>query len=326
MSSYIKAIASWVPEKRVSNEDLAKTVETSDEWIRSHTGIGFRHIIDDADAVSDMGLRAAIAALKKAGLEPSDLKLLIVATATPDYIGFPSTACVIQGKLGCDGIPAFDITTACSGFIYGLSIIDAMLPSLGGGHALLISTEALSRFTDWKDRNTCVLFGDGAGAAVISTEGGNGSGIRTTILKAYGKDADALYTEAGGSRKPAIPGEGVAQPFIRMDGRRVYDFAVNENVELIQEIIAKAGTSIEDVDWIVPHQANARIIRAAAKRLDIPESKVFVDIEDYANTSSATIPIALSDMEAKGLLKKGQALILTGFGAGLTSGAALIRW
>ncbi len=322
----IKAISSWVPLNRVSNDDLAKTVDTSDEWIRSHTGIGFRHIIDPADAVSDMGVRAAQAALEKSGLQPGDIKMILVATSSPDYLGFPSTACVIQGKLGCSGAPAFDLTAACSGFIYGLSIIDAMLPTMGGGHALLIAAEALSRLTDWSDRNTCVLFGDGAGAAVLSTGAGDGCGILATILRAYGEDSDALYTDAGGCRLPYPADSQARAPAIRMDGRRVYNFAVGENVEILKDITAKAGLSIQDLDWIVPHQANARIIQAAAKRLDIPDSKVFIDIEDYANTSSATIPIALCDMERRGLLKRGQLVAMTGFGAGLTSGAALLRW
>ncbi len=326
MGSHIRAIASWVPERRVTNDDLAKTVDTSDEWIRSHTGIGARHIIDDADAVSDLGARAAKAALAKAGLQPSDIKIIVCATATPDYLGFPSTACVIQGKIGCEGVPAFDVTAACSGFIYGLAIIDSLLASLGGGHALLIASEALSRLTDWSDRNTCVLFGDGSGAAVISSGMEGNRGVLATILKAYGKDADALYTEGSGTRKPYAAGMAVQPPYIRMDGRRVYNFAVSENVELLKEITAKAGIGLDDLDWIIPHQANARIIQAAAKRLGIPEAKVFLNIEDYANTSSATIPIALNDMENRGLLKKGQLLAITGFGAGLTSGAAVIRW
>jgi 3-oxoacyl-[acyl-carrier-protein] synthase-3 len=300
-------------------------VETSDEWIRSHTGIGARHIVDDADCSSDMGTRAAEAAIAKAGIKKDEIRLVVLSTCSPDYASFPSTACVMAGKLGLSNAAAFDITAACSGFVYGLAIAEGMLPAMGG-YALIVASEMISRLVDWTDRDTCVLFGDGAGAAIIGLDGGPDRGLVASTLKAYGSDFDALRVESGGYRRPFADGATNLKPSIAMDGRRVYNFAVNENVVLIQECAAKAGWSLDEVKWVVPHQANARIIQAAAKRLGQPESKFFMNIEEYANTSAASIPIALGDMEKRGLLAPGDRLILVGFGAGLTSGAVALRW
>ncbi len=335
MAVYIRSIGAWVPERRVTNDELAAKIDTSDEWIRSHTGIGARHLADDRDSTSDLGARAARIALERAGLKATDINLIVFATATQDYTGFPSTACVLAKKIGASGAAAFDISAACSGFIYGLSIADAMLAKTRG-NALVVSAEILSRFLDWNDRSTCVLFGDGAGAAVLSWDDSlepskGGRGIIHTILHSYGEEYDALTIQNAGYRADAAhrdPTTGIwnGKPAVTMDGRRVYNFAVAENVSLYQDMSAATGISLEAVDWFVPHQANARIISAAASRLKIDESKFFVNIEDYANTSAASVPIALNDMYNKGLLKSGQIIMTVGFGAGLTSGGAVIRW
>lgn len=319
-----RSFGRFVPERRLSNDDLSRSIETSDEWIRSHTGIGYRHIAEDGSAASDLALSAARDALEKAGRKPEELSLIILATTTPEYTGFPSTACVLQSKLGARNATALDISAACSGFIFAISIASAML-ARDGGLALIVSAELLSRIVDWEDRNTAVLFGDGAGAAILETaEGPRDGGILLNIQHSYGSDFDALYVRNSGTGASAP--QGAAKPSIAMDGRRVYNFAVTENAKLIVEACQRGGVEPGQVDWYVPHQANARIIQAAAKRLGLDEARFFVDIEEYANTSAASIPIALCDMEERGLLKRGQLILLLGFGAGLTSGACLFRY
>ena len=341
-----------VPSRRVSNDELSKKIDTSDEWIRSHTGIGARHIAGEETAASDLALEAAKNALAQAaGLEaPQEtasfagnekalaeaalsLDIIILATATGDYNGTPSTACVVQGKLGAKRAAAMDITVGCTGFIYGLETAAGLLSmDSGRKRALVIGTELLSRVMDWDDRGTCVLFGDGAGAVVLEKtgapkEGPLRRGLIRSILGADGSGAEHLIVRRGGSRAPFRAGETVGKPaHIEMNGQAVYSFAVRAMTETIEGILSAEGISINDVALIVPHQANARIVQAAAKRLKISEEKCFLNIEEYANTSAATIPIALDELNRGGKIKRGDLIVTVGFGGGLTYGANLIVW
>jgi len=325
MSVVIRSMGVHIPERRMTNEELAAMVDTTDEWIRSHTGIGARHIAADGMQTSDIAVDAARSALAKAGVGPHDLDYILVATATPDYFGFPSTACIVQDKLGAHGCAAFDLVAGCTGFIYALQTAAGLLESGQGRNALVIGAETLTRVTDWKDRATCVLFGDGAGAAVLSRIQEGGRGILKSILGADGggnKDLVLVQPE----RKKTFEAPPPSTPIIYMNGKNVYNFAVKSITVLIERIVHASVYSLDEIRWIVPHQANARIVQAAAKRLGIPESRFFMNMEEYANTSAASIPIALYEMEEKGLLKKGELIMLIGFGAGLTYGATVIRW
>jgi 3-oxoacyl-[acyl-carrier-protein] synthase-3 len=325
MSVVIRSLGVHIPERRMTNDDLARITETTDEWIRSHTGIGARHIAADGSQTSDLAADAARSALSKAGITPKELDYIIVATATPDYFGFPSTACVVQDKIGAQGSAAFDITAGCTGFIYALQIASGMLQSGQGKHALVIGAETLTRVVDWKDRSTCVLLGDGAGAAVLSKIEEGGRGILKSILGADGsgaKDLVLVQPERIKTFEPPAP----TTPVLYMNGKNVYNFAVKSITILIERMIHASVYSLAEIRWIVPHQANARIVQAAAKRLGIPEERFFMNMDEYANTSAASIPIALFEMEQKSLLKKGDIIMLVGFGAGLTYGATLIRW
>lgn len=328
MQAVIQAVDFAVPGRRMANEEFSATIDTSDEWIRSHTGIGFRHIADPSMATSDLALEACQKVLKQSGTAAKDIDLILVATVTGDYLGFPSVACIIQDRLGASDAAAMDIGAGCTGFIYGLETARSFVAAGSAKKVLVVGAEILSRIVDWKDRNTCVLFGDGAGAALVTAEGGDGArGIISSFLRADGSGAQLLDRPVGGSRQPFTQ-ETVAAGAgcLRMDGRKVYNFAVKVVSEGIVRIMEENKICINDVAWIVPHQANERIIEAAAKRSKIPLSKFFVNIEEYANTSAASIPIALSEMNAKGLLKKGDLLLTFGFGAGLTYGGNLIRW
>jgi 3-oxoacyl-[acyl-carrier-protein] synthase III len=325
MSVVIRSLGVHIPERRMTNDDLTKITDTTDEWIRSHTGIGARHIAADGSQTSDLAADAARSALSKAGISPKELDFIIVATATPDYFGFPSTACVVQDKIGAHGCAAFDIVAGCTGFIYALQIASGMLQAGQGKHALVIGAETLTRITDWKDRSTCVLLGDGAGAAVLSKIEEGGRGILKSILGADGggaKDLVLVQSERTKTFEPAAP----ITPVLYMNGKNVYNFAVKSITVLIERIIHASVYALDEIKWIVPHQANARIVQAAAKRLGIPEERFFMNMDEYANTSAASIPIALCEMEQKGLLKKGDLIMLVGFGAGLTYGATVIRW
>jgi 3-oxoacyl-[acyl-carrier-protein] synthase-3 len=316
-------------------------IDTSDEWIRSHTGIGARHIADEGIAASDLALEAALGALslaiergtvreKSVGELALTLDMIILGTTTPDYCGTPSTACLVQDRLGARNAGALDITAACSGFIYGLEIASGLL-SVGQSRrrALVIGAEILTRITNWDDRGTCVLFGDGAGAALVEKAGGGQErrGLLRTILGADGSGAENLIVRRGGSRNPYRRGETVdTPPHVEMDGRAVYSFAVKTVTETIEKLLDEEGLSINDVERIVPHQANARIVAAAGKRLGIPMEKFFLNIEEYANTSSASIPIALDELNRRGELKRGDIIMTIGFGGGLTYGGNLIKW
>lgn len=325
MSVVIRSIAAYIPPLRVSNEDLAAKLDTTDEWIRSHTGIGARHFADQGVLTSDMAAEAARSAMEKARIGPHDLDLIVVATATPDYFGFPSTACIVQDKIGAFGCTAFDVVAGCSGFLYALDIASSMLEARHGRHALVIGAEELSRIVDWSDRSTAVLFGDGAGAVILSRIDEAGRGCLSFMLGADGAGAKDLYLVQS-PRLDAYARETPIVPMIAMNGKKVYDFAVKSITVLIERIMHATVYKLEDFTWIIPHQANARIVQAAGKRFGIPPEKFYLNMEEYANTSSASIPLALAEMEAKGLLKTNDLIMLLGFGAGLTYGAAVIRW
>ena len=325
MSVYIHSVGVEVPERRLTNAELAVRIETSDEWIRSHTGIGSRHIAADGALTSDLAAEASRRALARAGLAASDLDYIVVATATPDFFGFPSTACILGEKLGARGCPAFDLSAGCTGFIYGLDIAASLLAANRKSHALVVGAETLSRITNWEDRSTCVLLGDGAGAAVLTNREEGESRFIASHLGADGSGAGDLrliQAERATTFHPSIP----LVPLLEMNGRRVYNFAVETIPAVVERLLKLCGKKLEEFAWIVPHQANARIIQAAAKRLGASEERFYMNIEEYANTSSASIPIALNEMDEKGLLKRGDLLMLLGFGAGLTYGGTVLRW
>ena len=325
MSIVVRSIASYIPEKRISNEELSGRLETTDEWIRSHTGIGARHMADEGVLTSDMAAAAAIKALEKAKVLPRDLDLIVLASASPDFFGFPATACIVQDKIGAYGCPAFDVVAGCTGFVYALDVAASMLEARQGRNALVIGADQLTRITDWSDRSSAVLFGDGAGAALISRIEEPGRGCLSFILGAEGSGAMDLYLSqaprlSGFDRLPPVT------PTIVMNGKKVYDFAVKSITVLIERIMHATAYRLEDFSWIIPHQANARIVQAAGRRFGIPAEKFYMNMEEYANTSAASIPLALAEMDDKGLLKPNDLIMLLGFGSGLTYGAAVVRW
>ncbi|RKX82711.1 MAG: 3-oxoacyl-ACP synthase [Spirochaetes bacterium] len=327
MRAVIESIGAYAPPRRVSNDEFAKIVDTTDEWIVSHTGIRFRHIAADDQAASDMAIEAGKLAMGRAGVEPGDIDLVIVSSASSDYPGFPATACIVQDKLGLRKAGAMDLLAGCTGFIYGLETAKNYIVSGSAKKILVIGAETLTRIMDWTDRNTCVLFGDGAGAAVVGASESDSRGIIDSILRAEGSGAELLDRPAGGSRMPFKAGEtDPSELYIKMDGGKVYIFAVRVIVTTIKAILEQNNLTIDDIKYIVPHQANIRIIEAAAKRSKIPLEKFYMNIQEFANTSAASIPIALNEMVEKNLLKKGDKIITVGFGAGLTYGANLIVW
>jgi len=328
-----------LPPQRVTNEDLAKKIDTNDEWIRSHTGIGARHIAADDLTCSDLALEAARQALAMAEPDKTpeeaalSLDIIVLATVTAEYLGTPSTACLLQDKLGAKRAGAMDITAGCTGFIYALETAAGLLAvDNNKKRALVIASELLTRVTDWTDRGSCVLFGDGAGAVILDKtaaprEGPGRRGLIRTVLKADGSGADYLVIDRSGSKNPFKAGETVDKPIhIAMNGQAVYNFAVKAVTDTILEILSLEGINLEDVGIIIPHQANARIVQAAAKRLKIPEAKFYLNIEEYANTSAASIPIALDELNRSGKLKTGDLVLFVGFGGGLTYGANLLIW
>jgi 3-oxoacyl-[acyl-carrier-protein] synthase-3 len=328
MQAIIKAVDFAVPGRRMSNDEFSTFLETSDEWIRSHTGIGNRHIAEPSVATSDLAVEACGKVLAKAGVPAEDIDLVLVATATGDFLGFPSVSCIVQDRIGATKAAAMDLVAGCTGFIYALETARNFICGGGAKNVLVAGAEILSRIVNWKDRNTCVLFGDGAGAAVVSADPSEGNrGILQSILRSDGSGARLLERTEGGTRFPFT--DGVVDPLravLKMDGRQVYNFAVRVVSEGIVELMESNHLSADDIAWIVPHQANVRIIEAASKRSKIPMSKFFMNIEEYANTSAASIPIALSEMCSRGLLKTGDLIMTYGFGSGLTYGGNLIRW
>ncbi len=313
-----------LPSKVLTNHDLEKMVETSDEWIRTRTGIEERRIAAASEATSDLASVAAEMALTRAGLAPTDIDLIIVATVTPD-MAFPATACLVQANIGATRAAAFDLSAACSGFIYGLALAKSMIETGAIRHCLLIGAETLSRITDYEDRNTCVLFGDGAGALVI---GPSEKHLLLAIeVGADGTGGQVLQQPAGGSRHPATA-ETVAarQHFIRMDGQEVFKFAVSKVPEATLSLLHRAGLTPADIAWFVPHQANKRIIDSVAKKLGLAAEQVVINLQRYGNVSNGSIPIAFAEAAESGTFLPGQRILLAGFGGGLTWGTGLVQW
>jgi len=321
----IKGIGSYVPEKILTNSDLEKFVDTSEEWIFSRSGIKERHIAADSQASSSLGVEAAKRAIEDAGIEAGEIDLIISASITPDMI-FPATACIIQNKLGLKDVAAFDLNAACTGFVYGLTVAESLLKSGNFKTALVVGTEALSKITNWKDRSTCVLLGDGAGAAVVKMEEGE-SGMLASYLDADGSYAHLLLMPAGGSAMPATVEtvNGNLHCFT-MSGNETFKVAVPKLYISAMEGLRRSGLKVEDIDLFVPHQANIRIIQAVAKKLGVPMEKMYVNIQKYGNTSAATIPIALDEAKREGKLKEGDLIEIIAFGAGFTWGSCVIRW
>lgn len=326
----IRGSGMYLPEKILTNFDLEKMVETSDEWIRTRTGIEKRHLSSDEQATSDLAYEAAVQALAMAGMEGKELDAIVVATITPDHV-FPSTGCILQRKLGAEGAFCFDLEAACSGLLYSLEVAYALMKSSPARYrnVLVIGAETLSNIVNWEDRNTCVLFGDGAGALVLSNDGNPETPdfMVASDLHADGSYADILIMPAGGSRNPASA-ETVANHMhsINMAGRDVFKLAVNAMVSSSRKVLEEAGISPADIKWVIPHQANSRIISAVAQRLEVPDERVYCNIDHCGNTSAASIGICLAELAGNGQLQKGDYLLLTAFGGGLTWGALLVRW
>ncbi|MGD0274146.1 MAG: beta-ketoacyl-ACP synthase III [Gaiellaceae bacterium] len=320
----ITGLGCYAPERVLSNDDLARMVDTSDEWIQTRTGIKERRIAAPEQATSDLCLPAAEAALRDAGVQAIDLDLVIVTTITADML-FPSTAALVADRLGASNAAAYDLSAGCTGFVYGLVQGYAAITAGLARQVLVIGADTISRIVDWSDRATCVLFGDGAGAVVL--EPVESGGFHAFELGADGAGGMELYMPSGGSRRPASA-ETVAagEHFVRMNGREVYKFATRVLLSSARAALEVSGKSIRDIDLYVPHQANLRIIEHAAKKLEIEEERVFVNVDRYGNTSSASIPLALGDARAEGRLKDGTLVLMTGMGSGLTWGSSVITW
>ena len=308
----------------MANVEFTKFLDTTDEWIFSHTGIKNRHIAADDQATSDLGVEAARRALAKADVSPEEVDLIIVSTATPDYRGIPSTACIIQNGLGATDAGAFDLMAACTGFVYGMETARNFISAGASRNVLLIGAEVYSRILDWTDRNTCVLFGDGAGAMLLS-KARKDEGIMDSFLGSEGSGA-GMITIPGGSRTILKNGEYSQDHYLKMEGQPVYKFAVRVIIEVIQTLLERNNLNFDDISFIVPHQANIRIIQAAARRLKISMEKFYTNIKNVANTSAASIPLALDSMIKEQKLHPGDIIITVGFGGGLTYGGNLIRW
>ncbi|MGB2765112.1 MAG: beta-ketoacyl-ACP synthase III [Candidatus Aminicenantaceae bacterium] len=315
----------YVPDKILTNADLEKMVDTSDEWIISRTGIKERRVASEDQATSDLAIEAGREALNSAGLKAKDIDLIIVGTSTPDTI-FPSTGCWVQKGLGAGNVPAFDISAGCTGFLYGMILAEGMILSGAHKRILLIGGELLTKITNWEDRNTCVLFGDGAGAVVLE-ESDDESGMLSSYWKADGNLGELLYQPAGGSRIPATD-QSVAQRlhYLHMKGNEVFKHAVKKMGEAAVEALKSAGLKKEDVDYLIPHQANMRIIEATGRRLKLPREKVFSNIHKYGNVSVASIPISIHELNEEGKLNKGNIVLMVAFGAGFTWAAVAYRW
>lgn len=332
MSNYkskILATGSAFPARRVSNNEIAERVETSDEWIFERTGIRARRVADPklGETTSEFGFRAAKMALSRAQLSPNDIDLILFATVTPDH-SMPNTACIIQEKLGCKRAGALDLSAACSGFVYGLSVADAFIRMGQFKNILLLGGEVLSSIVNWDDRGTCILFGDGAGSAIITrAEPGEKSELISHHLYADGWSKDLLHVPAGGSAMPLTP-EIVEQKLhmVHMKGKEIFKVAVKMLADCATEALEKNGYTVEDLDWFVPHQANLRIIEAVARRLDLPMSKVILNIEEFANTSAGTVPTAFDEAVTSGKIKRGDLVLFDVFGAGITYGSSLFRY
>ncbi|MGH9368928.1 MAG: beta-ketoacyl-ACP synthase III [Thermoanaerobaculia bacterium] len=322
----LAGVGSAVPKKILSNADLEKIVDTSDEWIRTRTGIRERHVVSEGEKFSDLCTRSAETALKRAHVRAEDLDMILVGTISGD-MPFPATACLVQNNLGASRAAACDIGAACVGFLYGLHLADGLVQSQKAENVLVIGGEILSRYVDWTDRSTCVLFGDGAGAAVLQATKGD-HGILGTRMRSNGALADFICMPGGGSNHPANDPKSIEQrlPFIKMKGNETFKVAVKAMADVSTELLAEQGFEKGDVRLFVPHQANERIIDAVGERMKFPPERVYKNVERYGNTSAGSIPIALDECQQKGLVKSGDLVLLTAFGAGLVWGSVLLRW
>ena len=320
--SRIAGTGSYLPEKVLTNADLAQFVDTSDEWIAARTGIRERHVAAEGETTSDLAYHASLRAMEAAGVSAQDIELIVLGTTTPDLI-FPSTACLLQHRLGANGCPAFDVNAACSGFIYALAIADKFIRSGAVKTALVVGAETLTRMLDWSDRGTCVVFGDGAGAVVLKAD--SEAGILSTHLHADGGKKDLLWNPVGVSVgfKPEEHNAGVK---VLMIGNEVFKHAVKALDSVVEETLEANGLDRHDIDWLIPHQANLRIIEATAKRLDMPMERVIVTVDKHGNTSSGSVPLALDEAVRAGKVQRGQLLLLEAFGGGFTWGSALLRY
>lgn len=321
------AFGSYTPAKVLTNQDLEKIVDTTDEWIRSRTGMVERRIVADDEAASDLAYHAATNAITASTVKFKDIDLIIVATISGDH-AFPSTACILQNRLGLKGMPAFDISAGCTGFIYAVDVAKQYIENGAAQHALVVGVEILTRIVNWTDRNTCVLFGDAAGAAVISrAEPGDISQIMDTFIDADGAQGEHLMQAAGGSRLPASQATIDAnQHTIYMEGNRIFKYAVRSMYASSDALLKRNRLSAPDIDWVIPHQANIRIIEALASRMKVPMDKVIINIHKYGNTSSATVPLAIDEAIRADKIRRGDIMLLTSFGAGLTWGSILARY
>jgi 3-oxoacyl-[acyl-carrier-protein] synthase-3 len=322
----IKSLATYVPPRVLTNADLEKMVETSDEWIMQRTGIRERHIVDPGVATSDLATMAAREAIKRAGLTPDDIDVIIVGTVTPDML-FPSTACLVQAKIGAGKAWGFDLSAACSAFTYALTVGNQLVASGGAKHALVIGADVMSSIIDYTDRATCVLFGDGAGAVVLGPSADSNIGILDFEHRIDGNGGPALCMPAGGSKLPASHQTiDDRLHYVKQDGQTVFKFAVRNTGEICERLLKRNNLTGEDLALFVSHQANKRIIMSAAERIGMPEEKVIINIDTYGNTTAATIPLALNTAVETGRLKKGDLILLTSVGAGFTVGSVLVRW
>jgi 3-oxoacyl-[acyl-carrier-protein] synthase-3 len=322
----VTGVGSAVPKKILSNADLEKIVDTSDEWITSRTGIHERRIVSEGEKFSDLCTKAAEAALKRARVNAEDVDMILVGTISGD-MPFPATACLVQNNLGASRAAASDISAACVGFLYGLHLADGLIQSQKAENVLVIGGEILTRYVDWTDRSTCVLFGDGAGAVVLQATKGD-HGILGTRMKCNGALADLICMPGGGSNHPANDPKSIEQrlPFIKMKGNETFRVAVKAMADISTALLAEQGLTKDDIHLFVPHQANERIIDAVGQRMKFPPERVFKNVDRYGNTSAGSIPIALDECQQKGLLKAGDLVLLTAFGAGLVWGSVLVRW
>ena len=314
--SRIAGTGSYLPARVMTNAEFAARLDTTDAWIRERTGIAQRHIAEKSQGSSDLALEASRRALDAAGLRPDDVDVIVVATSTPDYI-FPSTACMLQAKLGVKGCPAFDVQAVCSGFIYALSTADALIKSGQYKTALVVGAEVFSRILDWSDRGTCVLFGDGAGAVVLRAS--EKPGIHASVLHADGSQVDLLSVPGN-----VCGGAIVGSPYLQMNGQGVFKFAVKVLEEVARETVAAADLRMDDVDWLIPHQANVRILEATARKLGLPADRLVVTVDHHGNTSAASVPLALDEFVRAGRIRPGQRVLMEGVGGGFTWGASLV--
>ncbi|HDS01325.1 MAG TPA: ketoacyl-ACP synthase III [candidate division Zixibacteria bacterium] len=329
MNAVIRGTGACTPEKVLTNADFEKMVDTSDDWIVSRTGIKERRVVSSGESNSDLCFKAGQNALEMANISAEDLDMIIVGTVTPDYY-LPSTAALVQDKLKALNSAAFDVVAACAGFLHGLSIARGFILNGNVKRVLVIGSEVLSRITDYTDRSTCVLFGDGAGAVVVEAEetgDQNGSGLLSSYLRADGSKKELLWIPIGGSTNPITPHNVEARErYIMMSGNEIYKLAVRAMCDAALRALDQVGINTEQISWLIPHQANIRIIEGVARRLKIPDRKVYLNIEKYGNTSAASVPIALDEANRKGMLKKGDYILMVAFGGGLTWGASLVRW